>query len=52
MGGGMATVGVGVGIDSRAGIGASFSKDIFGPFRVPFLLYGVSSVVYSRGVGE
>jgi hypothetical protein len=41
-----------VGISGRADIGASPGKDVFGPFRVSFLLYGASSVVYSRGVGK
>ena len=44
MGSSMAIVGV--------GIGASSGKDAFGPSRVPFLLYGALSIVYSGGVGE
>jgi len=42
----------GVGIGGRVGIGASPNKDVFGPFRVPLLLYRASSIVYSRGVGK
>ena len=41
-----------VGISGKAGIGASLGKDIFGPFKVTFLLYRALSIVYSRGVGE
>jgi len=41
-----------VGISSRAGIGASSGKDVFGPSRVLLLLHRASSVVYSGGVGE
>jgi hypothetical protein len=41
-----------VGIGSRAGIGASSGKDAFRPSRVPLLLYGALSIVYSGGVGE
>ena len=41
-----------VGIGGRAGIGASSGKDAFRPSRVPFLLHGASSTVYSGGVGE
>ncbi len=40
-----------VGISSKAGIGASSSKDIFGLFRVPFLLHR-ASIIYSKGVGK
>ena len=43
---------VGSGIGGRAGIGASPSKDIFGPSRVTLLLHRASSIVYSGGVGE
>ncbi len=43
---------VGVGISGRVDIGASSSKDIFGPSRVPLLLYGALSIVYSGGVGK
>src|SRR6266567_556414 len=50
MGSSMAVVGVGIG--GRIGIGASSSKDVFGPSRVPLLLHGASSIVYSGGVGE
>jgi hypothetical protein len=49
---GMAVVGVGVGIGGKAGIGASSSKDVFGPSGAPLLLYGALSVVYSGGVGK
>jgi hypothetical protein len=48
----MAVVGVGVGISGRVGVGASSGKDVFRPSRVPLLLYGASSIVYSGGVGE
>ena len=41
-----------VNISSRAGIEASFSKDIFGLFRVPLLLYRALSVVYNKRVGK
>ena len=45
-----------VGISSRAGgrvgIGASSSKDAFRLSRVPLLLYGVLSIVYSGGVDK
>jgi len=41
-----------VGIGSRAGIGASSGKNAFRPSRVPLLLYGASSVVYSGEIGE
>ena len=36
----------------RVGIGASSSKDAFRPSRVPLLLYGALSIVYSGGVGK
>ena len=49
---GMAVVRVGVSIGSRAGIGASSSKDIFRPSEAPLLLYRVLSVVYSGGVSK
>ena len=42
----------GVGIGGRVGIGASPSKDVFGLSRVPLLLHGASSIVYSGEVGE
>ena len=45
-------IGSRVGIGGRAGIGASSSKDVFRPSRVPLLLHGASSTVYSGGVGE
>jgi hypothetical protein len=47
-------VGIGgrVGINGRVGIGASSSKDAFRLSRVPLLLYGALSVVYSGGVGK
>jgi len=41
-----------VGISGRVGIGASSSKDLFRLFKVPLLLYGALSIVYSGGVGE
>ena len=41
-----------VGIGSKVGIGVSSSKDIFRPFRVPFLLYKALSIVYSKGVSK
>ena len=41
-----------VGIGGRVSIGASSGKDVFGPYGVPLLLHGASSVVYSGGVGE
>ena len=44
MGSSIAIVGV--------GIGASSSKDVFRPSRVPLLLYRALSIVYSGGVGE
>ena len=50
MGSGVAIVGVGIG--SKIGIGANSSKNIFRPSKVPLLLYGASSIVYSEGVGE
>ena len=40
------------GIGGKIGIRASSSKDAFRSFRVPLLLHGASSVVYSGGVGE
>ena len=47
-------VGIGsrVGISGRVGIGASSSKDAFRLSRVPLLLYGALSIVYSGGVGK
>ncbi len=45
-------IGSRVGIGGRAGIGASSGKDAFRPFRVPFSLYRVLSIVYSGGVGK
>jgi hypothetical protein len=41
-----------VGISGRVGIGASSSKDAFRPSRVPLLLHGALSIVYSGEVGE
>ena len=41
-----------VGIGGKVGIGAISSKDVFRLFKVPLLLYGALSVVYSGGVGE
>ena len=51
MGIGVAEINISVAV-VRVGIGASSNKDIFGPFRVPFLLYRALSIVYSRGVGK
>jgi len=48
----VAVVRVGVGIGGRVGIGASSCKDVFRPSRVPLLLHGALSMVYSGGVGE
>jgi len=45
-------IGSRVGIGGKAGIGASSGKDAFRPSRVPLLLYGALSVVYSGGVGK
>ena len=36
----------------RVGIGASSNKDVFRLSRVPLLLHGALSIVYSGGVGE
>ena len=52
MGSSIAIVRVGVGIGNKIGIGASFSKNIFRPSKIPFLLYRALSIVYSRGVGK
>jgi hypothetical protein len=54
MGGSVAVVGAyaKVGIGSRVDIGANPGKDAFGPSRVPLLIYGASSIVYSGGVGK
>ena len=41
-----------VGISGRVGIEASSSKDAFRLSRVPLLLYGALSIIYSGGVGE
>ena len=46
------SVGIGGRAGGRASIGASSSKDAFRPSRVPLLLYGALSIVYSGGVGE
>ena len=46
------SVGIGGRAGGRVGIGASSSKDAFRPSRVPLLLHGALSVVYSEGVGE
>ena len=40
------------GISSRVGIRADSGKNAFRSFKVPLLLHGASSVVYSGGVGE
>ena len=47
-------VGIGgrVGISGRVGIGASSSKDVFRPSRVPLLLYRALSIIHSGGVGK
>jgi len=45
-------IGARVGIGGEVGIGASSSKDAFWPSRVPLLLHGALSVVYSGGVGK
>ena len=50
MGSSVAVAGIGIG--GRVGIGASPSKDVFRLSRVPLLLYGASSIVYSGGVGK
>ena len=36
----------------RVGIETNFNKNIFRPFKVPFLLYRALSIVYNRGVGK
>jgi len=41
-----------VNISGKVGIGASSDKDVFRPSKVPLLLYGALSIVYSGGVGE
>jgi len=41
-----------IGIGGRAGIGASSNKDVFRPSRVPLLLRGALSIIYSRGVDK
>ena len=41
-----------VGISGRVGIGASSSKDTFRLSKVPLLLYGASSIVYSGGINK
>jgi hypothetical protein len=41
-----------VGISGRVGMEASSSKDAFRLSRVPLLLYGALSTVYSGEVGE
>ena len=46
------STGARVGISSRVDIGVSSSKDVFWLSRVPLLLYGALSVVYSGGVGK
>ena len=40
------------GIGGGAGIGASPGKDVFGLSRVPLLLLGALSIIYSGRVGE
>ena len=39
-------------IGGRVGIGASSSKDVFGLYVVPLLLYRALSIVYSGEVGK
>ena len=46
------SVGISGRASSRVGIGASSSKDAFRLSRVPLLLYGALSMVYSGGVGK
>ena len=46
------SIGIGGRAGGRVGIGASSSKDAFRLSRVPLLLYGALSMVYSGGVGE
>ena len=41
-----------VGICGKVDIGASSGKDAFRPSKVPFLLHGALSMVYSGGVGK
>ena len=36
----------------KVGIGVNSSKDAFRPSKIPFLLHGASSIIYSRGVGK
>jgi hypothetical protein len=45
-------IGSRVSIGGRVGIGASSGKDAFRPSRVPLLLHGALSIVYSGEVGE
>ena len=45
-------IGSRVGIGGRVGIGAGSGKDAFRLSRVPLLLHGALSIVYSGGVGE
>ena len=51
MGIGVAETGISIAVVG-VGIGASFNKDVFGPSKVPFLLHGALSIVYSGGVGK
>ena len=41
-----------MGISGRVGIEAGSGKDVFRLSRVPLLLYGALSIVYSGGVGK
>ena len=41
-----------VDIGGRVGIGATSGKDKFRSFRVPLLLHGALSIVYSGGVDK
>ena len=47
----MAKIGISVAVVG-VGIGAGSNKDVFGLSRVPLLLYGALSMVYSGGVGK
>jgi len=48
----MAVVRVKVGIGSKVGIGASSSKDVFKPSKVPLLLHRVLFIIYSKGISK
>ena len=51
MGISMAKIGISIAVVG-VGIGAGSDKDVFRPSRVPLLLYGALSIVYSGGVGK